>query len=64
MGNPYHISRWTKTVDSNNFILTYQNSIEALNSAFKFLSGKIGSTGKLPVSVHSLFEVGAGEVVE
>lgn len=64
MGNPYHISRWKNTADSNNFILTYQNSNEALNSAFKFLSGKMGSSGKLPVSVHSLFEVGSGEIIE
>ncbi len=64
MGNPYHIFSWSTLADANSFILTYQSNNEALNSALKFLSGEIGASGKLPVSVQGLFEVGSGVVVD
>src|SRR5690554_62500 len=64
MGNPYHISSWSSFANVNTFILTYQTNNEALNSALKFLSGEIGASGRLPVSVQGLFEVGSGVVVD
>lgn len=64
MGNPYHISNWNSFSNANTFILTYQSNNEAMKSALKFLSGEIGASGKLPVSVQGLFEVGSGVVVD
>jgi len=64
MGNPYHISNWKSFANANTFILIYQSNNEALKSALKFLSGEIGASGKLPVSVQGLFEVGSGVVVD
>lgn len=64
MGNPYHISNWKDYLKARSFLLTYQNSPEAFNSAFKFLLGKIGVSGQLPVTVNEDFKEGFGWTVE
>ncbi|MGQ1946774.1 glycoside hydrolase family 3 protein [Geofilum sp. OHC36d9] len=60
MSNPYYLSDWMELNTAGGVILSYQSNSHALESFIRFVSGDIGATGKLPVSVKGWGEVGAG----
>ncbi len=64
MGNAYHLRDWNKLRDVAGLAVVYQNSEEAQQAMLSFLFGEFNATGRLPVSIEGLFNVGDGIDVE
>jgi beta-glucosidase-like glycosyl hydrolase/CubicO group peptidase (beta-lactamase class C family) len=59
--SPYTLSQYTQSITyAQSIILAYENTPGAQNAAAEILMGGIAAQGKLPVTIPSLFECGAG----
>lgn len=57
---PYALSKVTTFKNVDGVVMAYQNSAIAQRKAAEVLFGAIGAQGRLPVTAHSEFPVGAG----
>jgi len=58
--NPYTIAGLPGIEQSQTILVNYQNSLEMQRAAAKVISGKMQSSGRLPVNINSFFKYGDG----
>ncbi len=64
MDNPYFLSQWKNYLSNKGLLLSYEFNRFTIKSSLKFLSGEIGVSGKVPVSISGVCSVGDGAVVQ
>ncbi|WP_159449979.1 glycoside hydrolase family 3 protein [Alkalitalea saponilacus] len=60
LGNPYHLENYEVLTNASGLIVAYQNNEQAQLAVINMLSGHVNFSGRLPVSVGELFNVGDG----
>lgn len=63
-GNPYVFNDEVDLSSIESVVVAYENNEYALNRAGQFLMGTFSSSGKLPVSISSLYKRGHGVIVK